>query len=71
MEAALLLLPKIMYSQSLMSSMAALGLFGACLAMDVPPLPKPTTAVDTCASQGCHADTLNHKFMHGPVAQQK
>lgn len=71
MEAALLLYPRNMYSQSLISSITALGLLGVCTGMEVPPLPRPTTAVEQCATSGCHADTLNHKFIHGPAAQQK
>lgn len=77
MEAALSRHRENLYSWSRLSSVAAaIGLFGlimtrTSLAGDVPPLPKPTTAVDTCAAEGCHAAKRDHKFVHGPVAQQK
>jgi len=77
MEAALSKHCEIMYSWSRLSVVAAaVGLFGPgpirqCQAGDVPPLPKPTAAVEGCANEGCHAAKLDHKFVHGPVAQQK
>jgi predicted CXXCH cytochrome family protein len=32
---------------------------------------KPTTATEQCVNETCHAGILNHKVMHGPVAQKK
>lgn len=33
--------------------------------------PRPVTRVETCTEAGCHAAKVDHRFVHGPVAQRK
>ncbi len=75
MEAALSKRPGITLSKSRLSAVLlavlAAGLLPAsdAAAADVPP--RPSTAVENCTQSGCHASTLEHKFLHGPAAQGK